>query len=330
MHDIIYLVCYVVSFFAFLKTYKILLNKFAQQSFKQDVNAKIREMISKQEMLYNTTKTTTRISAFDVKNKEKLDELLASHEGVLDYIKMVIRKSGIKMSVTQLFSACIAGGLVLTSVFIDLNVFDDFIAIPLGMGIGAFLIWQLLAFQAEKRKHEFLNMFPDTIDMMVRGVKAGLNVSRIIRLVSIESKDPIASEFNTMLQKIELGVPYDKVFVDAANEIDIQEFRFMSVALILQIENGGMLAEILSNLSNIVRKRLELQLKVRAMSSESRMSAIILCALPFVFAGIMLFTNPSHLQGLIEQDTGVTMVKVGSILYFIGVVCMLKVTKMEV
>ena len=249
---------------------------------------------------------------------------------MLEHIKLVIRQSGIKMSVTQLFAACASGGLILSSIFIDLKVFDDIIAIPLGMSVGAFLIWQLLAFQADKRKREFLNMFPDTIDMMVRGVKAGLNISRIIRLVSIEAKDPIASEFNSMLQKMELGVPFDKVFIDAANAIDIQEFRFMSVALILQIENGGMLAEILTNLSGIVRKRLELQMKVKAMSSESRMSAVILCALPFVFAGIMLYTNPSHLSGLIEDETGVTLIKVGSILYFIGVVCMLKFTKMEI
>ena len=111
---------------------------------------------------------------------------------------------------------------------------------------------------------------------------------------------------------------------------DIQEFRFMSVALILQIENGGQLAEILSNLAGIVRKRLELQLKVRAMSSESRMSAIVLCALPFVFAGIMAVINPGHLEELIKPGMGQTLLKIGCGLYFLGVVSMFKITKMKV
>jgi len=86
----------------------------------------------------------------------------------------------------------------------------------------------------------------------------------------------------------------------------------------------------LSNLSGIVRKRLELQLKIRAMSSEARMTAIVLCALPFAFAGIMLFMNPDHLQILFKPGTGHTLLKVFCGLYFLGVVSMFKITKMKI
>lgn len=323
-------ICFCIAWFVFLKAYSILNHHFMQKFFNNRINLRMQDILSKQELLYDNMQGSTKISAFDIKNKERLDELLSAHRGALDNIKLIIRQSGIKMTLTQLMSACISGGITLTAAFLELHFLEPVLAVPIGMSVGIFLIYSLLAYQASRRKQEFLKMFPDTIDMMIRGVKAGLNLSRIIRLVSIEAKDPIASEFNTMLQKMELGVPYDKVFIDAANEVDIEEFRFLSVAFILQIENGGMLAEILSNLGNIVRKRLELQLKIRAMSSESRMSALVLCALPFVFAGIMMILNPDHLKEFLKPGLGQTLLKVGCGLYFLGVVSMLKVTKMKV
>ena len=323
-------VYFIVAWFSFMKTYKILKMSGDRKSFNATIERKIKEITERQELLYGSVKTTKRASAFDVKNKEKLDDLLSAHHSALDSVRMIIRRAGIKMELTQLCSACITGGIIVSFAFIELNVLEFKLAISIGMPVGIYLIYSLLEHQASKRKQDFLKIFPDTIDMMVRGVKAGLNISRLIRLVSVEAKEPIASEFNTMLQKMELGVPYEKVFVDAANEVDIEEFRFMCVAFVLQIENGGMLAEILGNLSGIVRKRLELQLKIRAMSSEARMTAIVLCGLPFAFAGIMMFMNPDHVQAFLKPGVGHTMLKIFCGLYFLGVVVMLKMTKMNV
>lgn len=331
MNDIfVTILFFIIAFCVFLKSHKIINAFLSDKKFNQKIEEKMADIIDRKGMLYGTDKVVKKISAFDVKTRERLDDLLSSHEGLVDHIRIIIRQAGIKMSLTQLLAACLSGGITLTTFFTELEILEFTLAAPIGMVVGSFLIYQILAYQADRRKQEFLIQFPDTIDMMVRGVKAGLNISRIIRLVSTEAKEPISGEFNTMLQKLELGVPYEKVLVDAANEIDIQEFRFMSVALILQIENGGQLADILSNLSNIVRKRLELQLKVRAMSSESRMSAIVLCALPFVFAGIMAAINPGHLAELIKPGLGQTLLKVGSGLYFLGVVSMFKITKMKI
>lgn len=331
MNEFILLSIYfLIARFSFLKAYKIFTDRANRKSFHNTIEKKIQDIAERQELLYGSIKTAKRASAFDVKNKEKLDDLLSAHHTTLDSIRMIIRQAGIKMTLSQLCSACITGGIIVSGLFIELNVLEAHLAILIGMPVGMYLIYSLLEYQASKRKQDFLKIFPDTIDMMVRGVKAGLNISRLIRLVSMETKEPIAGEFNTMLQKMELGVPYDKVFIDAANEVDIEEFRFMCVAFVLQIENGGMLADILSNLSGIVRKRLELQLKIRAMSSEARMTAIVLCALPFAFAGIMLFMNPDHLQILFKPGMGHTLLKVFCGLYFLGAVSMFKMTRMKI
>jgi len=325
--DIIY---FLLALFIFIKVYKTFERKREQKEFEEKIQEKVQEVIEKNALIYGTTTRKKRSSAFDLKNKERLDDLLSAHYTVVDHMQIALRQSGIKMSIRELICACLLGGSMFSYVLIECDLLDKFLSTVVGMPIGMYLIYSVLIYQAEKKKQDFLTMFPDTIDMMIRGVKAGLNISRVIRLVSMEAKEPIASEFNTMVQKMELGVPFDKVFVDAANDIDIEEFRFMSVALVLQMENGGALAEILGNLSQIVRKRLELQLKIRAMSSEARMSAIVLCALPFAFAGIMMFMNPDHLKGLLKPGLGQTLLKVGCFLYFIGVACMLKITKMKV
>jgi Flp pilus assembly protein TadB len=122
----------------------------------------------------------------------------------------------------------------------------------------------------------------------------------------------------------------EKVLVEAADKIDIEEFRFLVVALVLQMENGGVLAEILQNLSGIVRKRLELGLKLKAMSAEARMSAIVISVLPFIFAGIMSLINPNHIKEFTNPGSGQTLLKIAVTLFSVGSFMMLKATKIKV
>lgn len=323
-------VCFLVAITVFWKLWNIFNKQLERKAFNELTIKKIDELIEKQKYLTDTVVVQRGKSAFDTHDREKLEELLAAHQGFLDNIKMVIRQSGIKMTLSQLVSSCIAGGICLSYFFISVDFFETINCILIGMPAGMFTIYSLVGYQANKKKQAFLQLFPDALDMMIRGVKAGFTLPRIIRLVSLEAKDPVAGEFKIMSQKLDLGVPPAKVFSSAANEIDIEEFRFLSVAFILQLENGGMLAEILSNLSNIVRKRLELQLKVRAMSSEAKMSAYVLSSLPFVFAGIMMFLNPEHLQGFLKPGLGQSMLKWGIGLFLIGVFFLFKMTKMKV
>ena len=218
----------------------------------------------------------------------------------------------------------------MTFIILYFNFLGAFFGVPVGMCVGAYLVYNFLRSRAEKRKMEFLQLFPDAIDMMIRGVKAGLNTGRIMKLVSMESREPVASEYKIISQKFDLGIEPEKVLQEAADRIDLEEFRFLVVALVLQMENGGMLGEILANLSGIVRKRLELGLKLKAMSAEARMSAIVISALPFVFAGIMCLINPDHIKTFVETESGHTMLKVLAVLFSMGTFFMLKATKIKV
>jgi tight adherence protein B len=251
--------------------------------------------------------------------------------GLGDRIKLIMKKAGITdMPLHSFIILCFLGGAVIATLISYFNFLNKIVGIPVGMCIGAYIMYTFLSSRAAQKRMQFLQLFPDAIDMMIRGVKAGLTVERIMKLVSMEAKEPVAGEFRTISQKLDLGVKPEKVLIDAAEKIDLEEFRFLSVALVLQMESGGVLTEILQNLSSIVRKRLELGLKLKAMSAEARMSAIIISALPFIFAGIMALVNPNHLKELIKPGSGQTLLKIGITLFSIGTFIMLKASKIKV
>lgn len=293
------------------------------------LNERIERLSKQQDLLLESE--NIRISTFSKLETGGLNAALESQHGIIDRIKILMKKGGVlNMTITGFVSICLLGGIGVTFLIIYFDVMSPIFGIPVGIFSGAYLIYSALCARADKRKLEFLQQFPDAIDMLIRGVKAGLTIGRSIKLVSMEAKDPLASEFEIISQKFELGVGPEKVLQDAAEKLDIEEFRFLVVALVLQMENGGVIAEILGNLSNIVRKRLELGLKIKALSAEARMSAAVISALPFIFAAIMALVNPSHLQEFLTPGTGQTLLKTAVILFLIGTFMMFKATKVKV
>ncbi|MDR2107000.1 MAG: type II secretion system F family protein [Holosporaceae bacterium] len=316
------------SFICFLLLYNILIRSDITGEDTNKLEAKIGTILEQQNQLLETA-VAEKVSTFS--GAAQIEEVSEDKKFVRS-IKDVMKAGGISGDITvgSFSFMCICGSVFLTAVIIHFNFLNKLFGIPIGMFVGAFLVYNFLSYLASKKRMEFLRLFPDAIDMMIRGVKAGLNVERIVKLVSMESKAPISDEFKIISQKLDIGVKPERVLIEAAEKIDIEEFRFLVVALVLQMENGGVLAEILQNLSGIVRKRLELQLKMKAMSAEARMSAIVISALPFVFAGIMAVLNPNHLKEFILPGTGQTLLKVALSMFAIGVFFMMKATKIKV
>lgn len=300
------------------------------ESAEEKLRRRLR-MLSKQQDMLLEFAGANKISTFEKNNSSGIDEGSNDNKNIVNKIRQIMKKAGItNMTVGNFVTYCFFGGIVMSAIILYFNFLNALTGIPIGMCIGAYLVYNYLKSRADKKKMEFLKLFPDAIDMMIRGVKAGLNINRIMKLVSMESKDPVASEYRIISQKLELGIESEKVLQEAADRIDLEEFRFLVVALVLQMENGGMLGEILANLSSIVRKRLELGLKLKAMSAEARMSAIVLSALPFAFAGIMALFNPAHLKTFTEPGSGQTLLKILIVLFSVGTFFMLKATKIKV
>ena len=128
-------------------------------------------------------------------------------------------------------------------------------------------------------------MFPDALDLVRRGVKAGLPVNEALAVAGREIADPVGSEFRRALDQVQIGVQMIDALQQTSDRVRVADFRFLVVALALQQKTGGSLAETLGNLSGVIRARKALRLKARALSAEAKASAAVLAVLPFVVGG---------------------------------------------
>ncbi|MDE3061377.1 MAG: type II secretion system F family protein, partial [Pseudomonadota bacterium] len=137
-----------------------------------------------------------------------------------------------------------------------------------GIILGVWLPLQFLKFAINKRSRAFLQRFPNAIDLIVRGLRSGLPVSESLVLVSQEIPEPVGSVFGNIANTMKLGVPMEKALQETAHKLDLTEFNFFTTSIVLQRETGGNLAEILNNLSEVLRSRFMMRMKIKAMSSE--------------------------------------------------------------
>jgi len=181
-----------------------------------------------------------------------------------------------------------------------------------------------------RRIKAFTDQFPEAIDLIVRGLKSGLPVPESIRAVGAEMRDPVAGEFRGVAERIAIGMPLEDALWAAAARIDTAEFRFFIVSLSVQRETGGNLAETLENLSELLRRRRQMQLKIKAMSSEARASAMILGSLPFLLFAVLAAINPGYAFTLFEDPRGLVMVAAGLASLLVGVLVMAKLVRFEI
>ena len=168
---------------------------------------------------------------------------------------------------------------------------------------GAAPVMVLRSAQARYR-NRFLNVFPDALDLVRRGIRAGLPVNEALVVAGREMPDPVGAELRRTLEQVQLGVPMIDALQETADRVRVADFRFLVVTLALQQKTGGSLAETLGNLGAVIRARKSIRLKARALSAEAKVSAMILAALPFVVGGVMYVMNRSLMQSLLFDSRG--------------------------
>ena len=220
----------------------------------------------------------------------------------------------------------IVGGLVFWSV-LDSSIFVSILA---GIAIGIFLPHMVTSMMIGRRRTAFLKNFPEAIDIMVRGLRAGLPVTESISAVGRESVEPVRGVFREVADKIRVGENLEDAITDISNKMSVSEFKFLAITLSVQKETGGNLAETLSNLSEILRKRRFMKLKVKAVSSEARASAMILGSLPFVMFCIIFLVSPDYVLELFNDPRGHMLLGGGLFMMFIGCAIMAKMVRFEI
>ncbi len=183
---------------------------------------------------------------------------------------------------------------------------------------------------SKRRLKKFLEAFPEAIDLIVRGLNSGLPVTESIKTVTAELGGPVAVEFGRISDNIKFGKSMPEALEACANRLGIAEFRFFTIALAIQQETGGNLAETLGNLSDVLRRRRQMKLKIKAFSSEAKASAYIIGSLPFLMEGLILSVNYDYAIQLFTDDRGLVMVGFGLVSFMIGACVMAKMVRFEI
>ncbi|MGD8801340.1 MAG: type II secretion system F family protein, partial [Desulfobacterales bacterium] len=186
------------------------------------------------------------------------------------------------------FLGFLIGTLVIKNQFAALGLF----------GLGGLMPFVYLKVLKRKRIGKFKRQLPEALDLMARALKAGHAFTNGMRLAADQFDDPLGSEFAETLDEINFGVSVPDALKNMAKRIDCAEIRYFVVGVILQRETGGNLAELMGILSYLIREKFKFEGKVRTLSAEGRLSAVILIALPFLIAGWLQFSNPKYLSTL--------------------------------
>lgn len=201
------------------------------------------------------------------------------------------------------------------------------ISATIALGMMPFLI---VYAKKRRRTQKFQRQLPEAVELIARALKAGHAFSGGLKMVADEVDDPIGTEFAKTLGEINFGVGATEALRNLSQRVDCPDLKFFVISVIIQRETGGNLAEILENIGYLIRERFKLQGRVRALSAEGKLSAIILVSLPFFLALAISFLNPGYLETLFADVIGKTMVVFAIFMMIAGISVMKKMIKINV
>ncbi len=199
-----------------------------------------------------------------------------------------------------------------------------------GLMVGAGLPHMVIGSLIKGRVKKFTTNFPDAIELVVRGLKSGLPVGETLTVIAKEIPGPVGQEFKIITEKIKIGKTMEDAMQETADRLGTAEFQFFVITLAIQRETGGNLAETLANLADVLRKRAQMKLKVKALSSEARASAYIIGALPFVLFAAIYAINSEYIGGFFYEPR-LIVTGLGALVWMaIGVFIMSKMINFEI
>ncbi|MCK6453876.1 MAG: type II secretion system F family protein [Alphaproteobacteria bacterium] len=241
-----------------------------------------------------------------------------------------LARTGKSIALGTFALVCISTGAMVAGLLLVLFKFSLAICILGGIAVGIGLPHLVVGRMIAKRTRDFLAVFPEAIELIVRGIKSGLPVTEEIAIVGREMVDPVGHEFRRISDALRFGQNLDEALWDAARRLNIPDFNFFVISLSVQRETGGNLAETLENLAEILRRRRQMKLKIRAISSEARASGYIIGSLPFAVGCILFLIAPSYVTMLFTDPRGLAIVGAGLTLQAIGGLVMAKMVRFEI
>jgi tight adherence protein B len=243
-------------------------------------------------------------------------------------LPMRIAQAGLNWSKRQFIIISVAIGAVL---FVGGFVVGGglLVGAALGFAGGMGIPRWLLSFLKTRREAKFLNHFPDAVDVIVRGVKAGLPLGDCLRIISNEAEEPVRGEFKVVVESQTIGIPMGDACAKLYERMPLPEANFFGIVVSIQQRSGGNLSEALGNLSRVLRDRKKMKAKIQAMSMEAKASAVIIAALPFAVMILVYITSPTYIELLWTHPTGRMMMAGCAVWMSMGVFVMKKMINFD-
>lgn len=259
--------------------------------------------------------------------KDLEDQTKSKHKKKLTLKKMLVQ-AGMTITVQQFFIFSILFGLAL-SIGAFVAGFNIYV-IGGALFVGGFGLprW-FVSYKRKKRFKAFMKEVPNAVDVIVRGVKAGLPLNDCLAIIARESKDPVGPEFRKIVESQKMGMTMGDAIAKLYENIPLSEANFFGIVIAIQQSAGGNLSEALGNLANVLRDRKKLDEKIKAMSAEAKASAGIIGSLPFCVTGLVYLTTPDYITLLFTHPTG-HMVIGGSLIWMsMGILVMKKMINFD-
>jgi len=237
-------------------------------------------------------------------------------------------QAGLTWSKQRFIVTAIALGLLFFAIAFVLNA-GLIPALGIGFAASCGLPFWLLSFLKQRRETRFLNAFPDAIDIIVRGIKAGLPLSDSLRAIAEEAQEPVRGEFRAILETQMIGLPLGDACAKLYERVPVAEANFFAIVIGIQQKTGGNLSETLGNLSRVLRDRKKMKAKIKAMSMEAKASATIIATLPIAVMLLVYLTSPSYIELLWSTELGRTMLAGSAVWMLIGVLVMRKMINFD-
>ena len=259
----------------------------------------------------------------------KMDNLAAQFLPKPAVLKKRLDMTGKTWTPGKYLGACLIIGIVVMALLLIKGA-PILLALFVGFFLGLSIPHIVVGMTIKRRVAKFTKNFPDAIELLVRGLRSGLPITETLGVVASEIPGPVGVEFRQVGDKMKIGRTMDSALQETAERLGTPEFQFFVITLQIQRETGGNLAETLSNLADVLRKRMQMKLKIKAMSSESKASAYIIGALPFIVFFMILQINYAYMASFFS-DPRLIMTGLGGMVWMgIGAFIMRQMINFEI
>jgi tight adherence protein B len=252
-----------------------------------------------------------------------------ANKGAKPALTLRMRQAGLTWSKKQYIVICVIVGFAAVPLLWLGAGMGPLPALGFAIASGIALPYFYVNFTRKRRFKKFSNEFPNAVDVIVRGVKAGLPLIDCLKVIANEAQDPVRSEFQEIIEDQTLGLPLDEAVGRLPERIPLSEANFFAIVIAIQSRSGGSLSEALSNLSKVLRDRKKMQAKIRAMSQEAKSSAGIIGSLPIVVTVLVYMTSPDYINLLFDTTIGNVTLAICGLWMAMGVMVMRKMINFD-